>query len=60
MKLAGSGLTPAFFFAVVDAAMEGRLPTQRGPELLPLRVACHEGNYLSMISMLGSARLAER
>jgi len=36
------------------------LPLKQDPSYYLYEFACHEGNYLSMISMLGGARLAEK
>jgi hypothetical protein len=36
------------------------LPLKQDPSYYLFEFACHEGNYLSMISMLGGARLAEQ
>jgi hypothetical protein len=35
-------------------------PLKRDPRYYLFEFACHEGNYLSMTSMLGGARLAEK
>ena len=35
-------------------------PLKRDPKYYLFEFACHEGNYLSMTSMLGGARLAEK
>ena len=35
-------------------------PLKQDPHYYLFEFACHEGNYLSMISMLGGARLAEK
>ena len=35
-------------------------PLKQDPSYYLFEFACHEGNYLSMISMLGGARLAEK
>ena len=37
-----------------------RFPLKQDPHYYLFEFACHEGNYLSMISMLGGARLAEK
>ena len=40
--------------------MDGRVSLKQDPSYYLFEFACHEGNYLSMISMLGGARLAEK